>query len=62
MEIDLSQLTDRTAVANLTIARDVLRWATGSHWSDLTDGPNPWLVAYLLDDPQKIDDTPAETN
>lgn len=62
VESDLSQQADPFAVANLTIVRDVLRWATGAHWTDLTDGPNAWLVAYLLDDPDKIDNTPAEEN
>lgn len=47
---------------NLSIVRDVLRWVAGSHWIDLTDGENPWLVAYLLDDPPKIDNTPPEIN
>lgn len=62
VEHSLSQQTDPDAVRNLSIVRDVLAWAMGAHWADLTDGPNPWLVAYLLDDPDKIDDTPPEIN
>lgn len=62
VESDLSHQTDPAAVHNLSIVRDVLRWATGSYWTDLTDGPNPWLAAYLLDDPDRIDDTPPEIN
>jgi hypothetical protein len=46
----------------LQVVRDVLAWVAGAHWTDLTDGPNPWLVAYLLDDPPKLDDTPPEVN
>lgn len=62
VESDLPHHTDPAALTNLTIVRDVLRWVAGGHWSDLSDGPNPWLVAYLLDDPQRIDDTPPEAN
>lgn len=62
VEGDLARQTDPAAIRNLSIVRDVLRWAVGSHWPDLTDGENPWLVAYLLDDPPRIDDTPAEEN
>lgn len=62
VERDLDRQTNSVAVHNLTIVRDVLRWVAGAHWTDLTDGTNPWLVAYLLDDPPKIDDTPPETN
>jgi hypothetical protein len=40
----------------------VLAWVVGGHWTDLTDGANPWLAAFLLDDPPKIDDTPPEVN
>lgn len=62
VESDLSQQPDSTAAQNLSIVRDVLRWVTGAHWADLADGDNPWLVAYLLDDPPKLDDTPPEVN
>lgn len=47
----------KCAYSNLLIVRDVLRWVAGAHWVELTDGGNPWLAAYLLDDPPKIDDT-----
>lgn len=62
VESDLERQINPAAIGNLIIVRDVLRWATGAHWTDLTDGPNAWLVAYLLDDPPKLDDTPAEEN
>lgn len=61
-EGDLARQTDPAAVANLSIVRDVLRWVAGGHWTDLTDGSNPWLVAYLLDDPDRMDNTPPEIN
>lgn len=44
------------------IARDVLAWVAGGHWTDLTDGANPWLVAFLLDDPPQLDSTPPSVN
>lgn len=59
---EIARQTDPAAVASLQIARDVLAWVAGAHWTDLTDGANPWLVAYLLDDPTKTDDTPPEVN
>ena len=59
---DRDDMSDIDSLRNLVIAIDVLRWVAGGHWSDLTDGPNPWLVAYLLDDPPKIDPTPPEVN
>ena len=58
----LDAVGHRDAIRNLSIVRDVLRWAMGGHWTDLTDGDDPWLVAYLLDDPPKINDTPTEEN
>lgn len=42
------------------IARDVLAWVAGAHWSDLSDGANPWLVAFLLDDPPQIGPPPGD--
>jgi hypothetical protein len=63
IERDLPNHANDPAVAqNLTIVRDVLRWVMGSHWVDLSDGDHPWLVAYLLDDPPRLDDTPTESN
>jgi hypothetical protein len=62
VESDLAKQTDPIVIGNLTIVRDVLRWAVGMHWVELTDGAHPWLVAYLLDDPPKLDNTPPETN
>lgn len=47
---------------NLSIVRDVLRWVTGAHWVELTDGDNPWLAAYLLDDPPKLEDIDPSNN
>ena len=47
--------SSEAAVKNLSITRDVLRWVAGAHWVDLSDGHNPWLVAYLLDDPPQLD-------
>lgn len=57
LEGELPRQTDAAAINNLSIARDVLAWVAGGHWTDLTDGPNPWLSAFLLDDPPKIDPT-----
>ena len=62
LESELSRQTDPAATNNLRIARDVLAWVAGWHWTDLTDGQNPWLAAFLLDDPPKIDYTPPEVN
>lgn len=45
---------------NITIARDVLWWVVGGT-APMDDRTN-WLVAFLLDDPDKIDDTPPEMN
>lgn len=53
---------DDRGMANLRIAYDVLAWVMGEHWTALTDGQNPWLAAFLLDDPPKIDNTPPEVN
>ena len=62
VESDMSNQTDPAAIANLSIVRDVLRWVAGDHWTELSDGDNPWLVAYLLDDPPQLDNTPPEAN
>lgn len=62
IEHELARQTDERAKANLSIARDVLAWVAGGHWSDLTYGSNPWLAAFLLEDPPKIDNTPPEAN
>lgn len=62
VEREYARQTNEAAVANLSIVRDVLRWVAGMHWVDLVDSPNPWLIAILLDDPPKLDDTPPETN
>lgn len=63
LESALARQTDNDLAANnIRIARDVLAWVAGGHWTDLTDGSNPWLVAFLLDDPTKLDDTPPEVN
>lgn len=42
--------------ANLSIARDVLQWVMGDRPPD--DGPNLWLVGFLLDDPQQLGPSP----
>lgn len=42
------------------VARDVLAWVAGGDAPH--DGPNLWLVAYLLDDPPQLDSTPPEVN
>ena len=47
---------------NLTIARDVLRWVVGESGIDLASGDNPWLAAYLLDDPDELDDSDPANN
>lgn len=62
LEGELARQTDHAARNNLSIARDVLAWVVGGHWVDLTDGPNPWLAAFLLDDPPKLEDIPPEVN
>lgn len=61
VESDLARQSDR-ARENLSIVRDVLKWVTGMHWVDLADGENPWLVAYLLDDPPKLQDIDPTVN
>lgn len=50
----------RQANPHYQIARDVLAWAVGGRAPD--DGPNLWLVAFLLDDPPKLTDVPPEVN
>lgn len=52
---DGNNLTARSAlaIAQLTLLRDALEWVMGSPVD--TDGPNAWLVAYLLDDPPKLE-------
>lgn len=62
LESELSRQTDPAAIHNLTIARDVLAWVAGRHWVEVSEGSNPWLVAFLMDDPPKLDDTPPEIN
>lgn len=59
IERDLPNHSGRAA-ENLSIARDVLAWVAGGHWTDLTDGQNPWLVAFLLDDPPQIGPPPGD--
>lgn len=63
-DAELTRLADPESLSanNLSIVRDVLAWVAGAHWIDLTEGRNPWLVAFLLDDPPKLDDTPPEVN
>lgn len=62
LDAELTRQTDPAALANMSIARDVLAWVVGGHWTDLTDGRNPWLVAFLLDDPPQLQDVPPEVN
>lgn len=45
---------------NLAVARDVLTWVMGGE-VDL-GGDNAWLCAYLLRDPDRLDNTPPEAN
>lgn len=59
-EFDRCPLDDGLTLSNLSIARDVLAWVAGSE-VDL-DGPNAWLVAFLLDDPPQLNSTPPEVN
>lgn len=54
------QLQDDLAANNIRIARDVLAWVAGAHWTDLTDGENPWLCAFLLDDPPQLGPPPGD--
>lgn len=61
VESDLERQDGRVK-ENLSIVRDVLRWAAGGPWYELHDGYNPWLAAYLLDDPPKLSDVPPEIN
>lgn len=53
---------DIADASNLSIVRDVLRWVVGTHWSEIMDGGNPWLVGFLLDDPDRINDAPQGLN
>ena len=62
VESELARQTSEVAKHNLSIARDVLRWVVGGPWHELTDGENPWLVAFLLDDPPNINDTAPNAN
>lgn len=52
----------RTQNPQYQIARDVLAWVAGAHWTELNGGNNPWLVAFLLDDPPQISDVPPGAN
>jgi len=61
VELDMARRSGDES-KSLSIVRDVLRWVAGAHWTDLTDRSNPWLVAYLLDDPPTLDNTPPEIN
>lgn len=45
---------------NIEIARNVLAWVMGAR-VDL-DAASAWLVGFLLDDPDKLDNTPPEIN
>ena len=64
LESELARCTDANDLGarNLSIARDVLSWVAGAHWTEITDGPNPWLCAFLLDDPPKMEDIPPGDN
>ena len=63
LEHDLSMgVANDMAKNNMTIARDVLRWVTGGHWTELSDGQHPWLAAFLMDDPPQIGGGKPEDN
>lgn len=62
LSAELETQTAADARRNLSIARDVLAWVAGGHWTDMSNGENPWLVAFLLDDPPQIDGTRPEVN
>lgn len=60
LELFQSEIDRGAALNSLHVARDVLAWVMGGRVPD--DGPNLWLVAYLLDDPPQLDDTDPRAN
>jgi len=60
LDSELSRQSAGVGADNMRIARDVLAWVAGGRAPD--DGSTLWLVGFLLDDPQKLDDTPPEVN
>lgn len=62
-ESELARQSDQQSLgaSNIRIARDVLAWCIGESAFDIGP-PNEWLLAFLLDDPPKLDDTPPEVN
>lgn len=59
---ELKRQTHPEVVDHLAIVHDVLNWVMGATSAELLDGPNAWLVAYLMDDPPRLDGTPGEVN
>lgn len=60
LQICESELSRQPDSINLRIAHDVLSWVMGGEAPN--DGPTLWLIAFLLDDPPKLDNSPPDIN